>query len=422
MTSPTSGVHEGPDHTQLARETKPTRQMEFEALLLEAMDAEVALDHTHALATLRLVATRAINTPVALEAKRRLADLLLKLGRNDEAVVAFDELIAQCDQALLASPEGPALRDLAGALAERAHAAYRSGDGPSILSFSERSVEVARLTGEPALIAHGLRFLGIAHEFSGRHAEAEQTYLELLEVAPDTRHLGPVCNSLGEIARAAGRFSTAVSWYRRYLEEWRKTHGDEPNIVFLNNTGAALVELGELTEGRALLDRAIVEQRRSGYLAMLSETYHYRALSHLLDGNLRAATEDTIEGYMLAQELGESEMMGVLLRLLARIRHHQVSRGTQNAPLINTPSAGELAPEATPVELVRKSIAVLENAAKPAEVARSRWLLGEIQRALGESAQAEAEFDTAHSAFIELSLDYWAERVADSRSGTTNLL
>lgn len=394
----------------------------LEALLLEAEDAEAALDHPHALATLRQVVLLGAGSPVRLEAERRLADLLLKLGRNEEAVEAFDGLIGACEEALAARPDGPALSALAAALAERAHAAYRSGDGPSILAFSERAVATARLTGDAALIAHALRFLGIAHEFGGRHAEAERTYLELLEVAPDSRHLGPVCNSLGEIARAAGRFGTAVSWYRRYLEEWRKTHGDEPNIVYLNNTGAALVELGELVEGRALLDRAIAEQRRSGYLAMLSETYHYRALSHLLGGDLGAATEDTIEGYMLAQELGESEMVGVLIRLLGRIRHHELARGSSGAGVAGPATHGELAREATPVELVRRSVAVLESVAKPAEVARSRWLLGELLRAQGEVEAADAEFAAAHAAFSGLGLVHWAERVAESRAGTTNLL
>jgi tetratricopeptide (TPR) repeat protein len=391
-------------------------------LLIEAVDAEGALDHTHALDIYRLISTRVVGTPLALEAQRRHAELLLKLGRNDEAVAAFDNLIASCEKALSETPEDPALRVLTGALAERAHAAYRSGDGASILTFSERSVATARLIGDPALIAHGLRFVGIAHEFAGRHDAAERTYLELLEVAPDTRHLGPVCNSLGEIARASGRFSTAVSWYRRYLEEWRKTHGDEPNIVYLNNTGAALVELGETAEGRALLDRAIAEQRRSGYLAMLSETYHYRALSHLLEGKLSAATEDTIEGYMLAQELGEGEMVGVLMRLLGRIRQQQAMRGPLGDSLAGIIPLGELPPEATSVELVRKSVAILEGVAKPAEVARSRWLLGEIYQASGDLEQAAVELEAAHAAFTELGLGFWAERVAESRGGTTNLL
>lgn len=395
---------------------------ELEGLLIEAQDAEAVLDHPHALATLRQVSLTGAGTPVGLEAQRRLADLLLKLGRNEEAVEAFDRLIEACEQALSAGSSDLALSALAGALAERAHAAYRSGDGPSILVFSQRAVTTARLTGDAALIAHALRFLGIAHEFGGRHAEAERTYLELLELAPDSRHLGPVCNSLGEIARAAGRFGTAVSWYRRYLEEWRKTHGDEPNIVYLNNTGAALVELGELVEGRVLLDRAIAEQRRSGYLAMLSETYHYRALAHLLAGDLAAATEDTIEGYMLAQELGESEMVGVLMRLLGRIRHREVALGSSGVGVAGPTIHGELAREATPVELVRKSVAVLESVAKPVEVARSRWLLGEILRAHGEIEEADAAFAAAHEAFSGLGFVHWAERVADSRAGSTNLL
>lgn len=364
----------------------------------EGRDAEDALDNELALAIYRSVRADAGNTPTGREAVARLAALLLKLGRNDEAALAYDALIADCEGSRSAAFD----RELARALAERAHVAYRSGDGAGIARFAARAETHARADGDPQLIAHALRFVGIAHEFAGRHGDAEATYLALLEIAPDTRHLGPVCNSLGEIARAAGRFGAAVSWYRRFHEEWQKGHGDEPNIVYLNNLGAALIELGEHAAGRTLLDRAIVEQRRTGYLAMLSETYHYRALSWLEQGELVAATRDTVEGYLLASELGEGEMMGILLRLLARIRHADG----------RTSAGRDIAAEASPVELLDKSIAILEEAAKPVEVARSRWRLGEVLLADGDTDRGMAELEAAHASFVALGLDHWSEQVA----------
>lgn len=370
----------------------------LEARLEDGRDAEQSLDNALALATYASVRAEAGNSPTGRRAERLLADLYLKLGRNDDAALAFDALIADC----AAATAGAAPDELASALAERAHVAYRSGDGDAIARFAGRAEEQARATGTPELVAHALRFVGIAHEFAGRHAEAEATYLQLLEIAPDTRHLGPVCNSLGEIARASGRFGAAVSWYRRFHEEWRKARGDEPNIVYLNNLGAALVELDEHAAGRTLLDRAIVEQRRTGYLAMLSETYHYRALSWLEEGHLPAATRDTVEGYLLASELGEGEMMGILLRLLARIRH---------ADGHATAGSG-IATDASPVELLNKSIAILTEAVKPVEVARSRWRLGEMLLAQGRTEPGMTELEAAHASFVALGLDHWTEQVA----------
>jgi|GEM_PF-4676411 len=400
--------------------------------LAEAADAEAAFDHGYALEAFRLVADAAQGTELGLEAARKRADLLLKLGRNDEAATAFDALIVACEALAATTSNAPThIGPLAGALAERAHVAYRSGDGPAILAFSERAVAIARQAASPALVAHALRYVGIAHEFAGRHSEAERSYLELLEIAPDTRHLGPVCNSLGEIARAAGRFGSAVMWYRRFLEEWRKTHGDEPNIVYLNNMGAALVELGQPAQGRVLLDRAIEEQRRSGLLAMLSETYHYRALSRLLEGATEAAARDVAEGYMLALELGESEMMGVLLRLLARIRQRERRLNTgagPGAPAETHAVASDgaspsyvTASEGTPLELLRKSIAILEAAGKPAEVAKSRWLLGEIYDDLSDASASETELAAAHDVFVTLGLDHWAEMVARAQASSLRL-
>ena len=202
-----------------------------------------------------------------------------------------------------------------------------------------------------------------------------------------------------------------MSWYRRFHEEWQKGHGDEANIVYLNNMGAALVELGENAAGRALLDRAIVEQRRTGYLAMLSETYHYRGLSWLAAGDLAAATRDTVEGYLLASELGEGEMMGILLRLLARIRHADGARSPEGQPSGGR-AGSAIAADASPVELVRRSIAILAEANKPAEVARSRWCLGELLLAQHAPEAGLAELEAAHAAFTTLGLEHWAEEVA----------
>ncbi len=396
-----------------------------EARLDLAREAEDALDNDLALAIYAEVRRAVGNVPTGRRALRRRADLLLKLGRNDEAAAALDALLVDCGYAdgldhpaapaeRAAGPGGPVGQaELAAALAERAHVAYRSGDGAGITRFAAAAEIHARAAGDPQLVAHALRFVGIAHEFGGRHAQAEATYLALLEVAPDTRHLGPVCNSLGEIARAAGRFGTAVSWYRRFHEEWKKGHGDEANIVYLNNMGAALVELGEHAAGRALLDRAIIEQRRTGYLAMLSETYHYRAASWLAAGDLAAATRDTVEGYLLASELGEGEMMGILLRLLARIRQADGPRRLEALPTDGPATAGsDIAADASPVELVRRSIAILAEADKPTEVARSRWCLGEILLAQNQSEVGLVELEAAQAAFVALGLEHWAEEVA----------
>lgn len=386
--------------------TSDTSEAALLARLDEGREAEESLDNALALATYRAVRLAAGNTRTGRQAARRAADLLLKLGQNDDAALAFDALLADIEAADPTSPTSPTSpAELASALAERAHVAYRSGDGAGIAQFAKRAELEARAAGLPELVAHALRFVGIAHEFAGRHAEAEATYLALLELAPDTRHLGPVCNSLGEIARASGRFGSAVSWYRRFHEEWRKGHGDEPNIVYLNNLGATLVELGEHAAGRTLLDRAIVEQRRTGYLAMLSETYHYRALSWLEEGDLAAATRDTIEGYLLASDLGEGEMMGLLLRLLARIRHAHSEVGSESVGL-------DIAAEASPVELLHKSIAILSEADKPVEVARSRWRLGEVLLAKGLTDLGLAELESAHAAFVALGLAHWSEQVA----------
>ncbi|MFT7581173.1 MAG: tetratricopeptide (TPR) repeat protein [Myxococcota bacterium] len=374
----------------------PTAE-DWQSLFDDAMETEATLDHDLAIADYRAIRVGAGNQAIGRRARLHEVRLWLKLGRNDDAVVAADALLEDCTTADVAS-------ELAEALSERAHVGYRSGDGEALSVYARKAVEVAKTTDSIDVLAHALRYLGIAHEFAGRHAEAETTYLELLELAPEGPHLSGVCNSLGEIARAAGRFGTAARWYKRFHEEWRRQHGDTPNIVYLNNMGAALVEVGQMDEGRTLLTRGIEEQRRSGHLAMLSETYYYRALASLKGGRLGETAQDVVEGYLLATELGEGEMMGLLLRLLAQVRQADTDKV----------AAAEVGGTATPEDLLNQSIAILDEAGKPAEAARSRWVLGRLLAGRGPAGQASgrAVLAEARTVYTHLGMRHWADLVA----------
>ena len=61
---------------------------------------------------------------------------------------------------------------------------------------------------------------------------------------------------------------------------------------------------------------------------------------------------------------------------------------------------------------MRRSIAILAEANKPAEVARSRWCLGELLLAQHAPEAGLAELEAAHAAFTTLGLEHWAEEVA----------
>ncbi|MFO0750079.1 MAG: hypothetical protein U1F43_31075 [Myxococcota bacterium] len=364
-------------------ETHASEEAMAEALA-EARDAEATLDHAAALAGYRALRARVGPTALGRQAARHEADLLLKLGRNDEATAAFDALIADCE----AAPTGEAAEALAGALAERAHAAYRSGDGPGIRRYAERALSVARQLGTPSVVAHALRFLGIAHEFAGRHAEAEATHLALLETAPDARHVGPVCNSLGEIARAAGRFfGTAVSWYRRFLDERRTSHGDEPNIVYLNNMGAALVEL----RARGGTAAARAPSPSSGALATWPCCRRPTTI---------------VRWHGSARVDSEGRPRATRSRATCSRRFPRRGRDAGDPAALagaHPPAEGwgaagqDIAPDASPVELLHRSIAILGAAAKPAEAGAEPLALGEVSLADGAVAGAIDELEAVRT-------------------------
>ena len=105
----------------------------------------------------------------------------------------------------------------------------------------------ATLEEEPAnevFRLHLGRFLGLA----GRHREAEEVYLELLQADPD--HAGAL-NLVGVCRVNDGRPEAAISAYEQALEL------DPENPAIHSNLGVALLRMGQLDRAREALEGAL---------------------------------------------------------------------------------------------------------------------------------------------------------------------
>lgn len=335
------------------------------------------------------------------------AEHLLAAGRNDDATKAYEELLQT------ARAEGDRYAE-AVALTDLAHVAYRSGDGIGILEDAERALAVARAVGDCRLLARSLRYVGIAHEFAGRYAEAEDAYLRLVELeeqlgASEQTLLVGILNSLGEIARARGQYELATQRYQRSWEVQRLLGPSRANdVLYLNNMGAALVGSGEHRRGRALLSKCIARQRQSGDLAFLSETFYYRGLSHLETGDPAAAGSDAVEAYLLAEAHGETEMLGLAYRLLGMVQARR---------------EGRLMPRrletSDPESLLRESVGIFEEVGKRAEAAHSRRELASILAEQGRTEAAARALEAAQSEYQALGLQLFAEKASAQRRQLT---
>ncbi len=289
-------------------------------------------------------------------------------GQLAEAAAELDRAIALCQQL----GDDSALAD---ALSRAAYVAYVSGDGPGILTRAEAAMRAAERSGEVRPRIAALRQLGIAHEFAGRFAAAESVYQTLLALDPargDEASAGAL-NSLGEIARAQGKFAEATFLYRQCGVVAEALGLLRTTLVARANLGAALAESGEPAEALTVLDDAARELARRGYHAFHAENRYYHALASLALGDADGACRDAEEARRAAEQNGEAEMLGLCLRLEARLCEAGVRTGDAERCL-------------------EESIETFARIGKPGEEARSRaalagWL---FRRGRADAARVEA--------------------------------
>ena len=327
---------------------------------------------------------------VAREALVKKADLLRLMGRTDEAASTLDRLIEMARARQDAAFE-------AEMLAERANSAYQCGDGPGILRYAKLAMDRGRQVGHSRALVHPLRMVGVAHEFAGHYDEAYATYRKLLEIAEtfeDKPHVRNTYNSLGEIARAAGNYQEALEWY----EKSAAMHPDgKSGLVFLNNTGAALVGLGEFDRGIERLSRCIEERQRRGHVSFLSEAFFYRGVANLGRSRLMEAVTDAQEAYRASRENGEQEMEALSLRLGAMVMQAGGSFVFEGG--------------ASADAALRASVDILHEVGKRVEEAHSRWQLGRLLIRTGNPAEGATELRAAGDLFAGSGLASLAEKV-----------
>ena len=130
----------------------------------------------------------------------------------------------------------------------------------------------------------------------------------------DDDDIAAISSMRGWLAQLDGKFSVAVSAYKRSLDLWRKSHGeDHPwtgwGYMLLGrahaDAGESTVALTEMQHGLAILDRALGEQNPRYLTAEI-------AYSHVLDQTgshtdavrLRTGAEQALNGFYRSQCVG----------------------------------------------------------------------------------------------------------------------
>ncbi|MCB9797136.1 MAG: AAA family ATPase [Alphaproteobacteria bacterium] len=250
--------------------------------------------------------------PHRAEVLQRRATLYKWQGRVDAAIADVEDALE-----LVSLPV-----ERVELLRERSMLAYHEGDGAGLTAWAERAVSEAEACGQDAARAAAWRALGVAHEFHGRHGPAIEAYRQVVvcsEGLPEGERRSlrsRTFNSLGEIARAQGRFGLALQWYERSLS---LREGGEPPMSYWINAGAALLGLGRPREALVRLDRCVAEARRMGWGTAMPEALCTRAEARLTLGDHVGARRDVLEAATSAEELGQAEWVAGAARVEAEL-------------------------------------------------------------------------------------------------------
>nr|PZN29478.1 MAG: hypothetical protein DIU78_00225 [Pseudomonadota bacterium] len=204
-----------------------------------------------------------------LEALHDHGGLLVLLGRTDEALAAFREMLA---------------------------IAYR--------------------LGLPSKGGAAHNRIGRLHRDTGSFALAEKhltTALYLFESVNDTRGVASCRDDIGKLLWMRGEYRAALDEMRKALE-MRKQIGDGRSIALsLNNIGLVWRDHGRVGKAREALEAALTIRRELGDPLGIVESLNELAELALDQGDPRGALELLEEAYTTASEIGEHNRIAVVL-------------------------------------------------------------------------------------------------------------
>jgi class 3 adenylate cyclase/tetratricopeptide (TPR) repeat protein len=315
------------------------------------------------------------------------------------------ESASRAEQLALAAGDVPAARsELAVALNRRGLASHRLGDAAAVRELGLRLVALGEemLEGRRHARANGLRLLGVAHETSGRFAEADECFeqsLALLRETGDRRNVGFMLNNLGVVAHLRGDYEAAVARYGEALSIFRETGERTCELPGLGNLAGAQVGLGDYAAAETNLRQAIAWAGPAGHFA-LSMIYCYLAES--LCG--QAKTDDALEAARTALDLGlrteNQDYIGSAWRALGLV----ASRA--GAPV----NVGGEAYDAA--RCFAESLRVYTEMGAEAEGARTLrdWAHHELRG--GDAKRGAALWDEARAVFTRLGMERELERMS----------
>ena len=348
------------------------------------------------------------STEQQLRALHHYGDVLQVLGKNDEALDAFNEMLVRAYRLNLKSKGGAAharigrlYRDtgrlddaqqhLESALAlfedandERGIAStvddvgklyWLRGDYPKALESTQRSLTMRRKLGDRRSIALSLNNLGLVYQDSGQFKLALDAFEQALRIRREIGDLVGVSislNNLGTVAQDQRDDKQALTLFLEAHEVAKETGDRNRLALVLTNLGETYNRLGDSTKAVQHLKQAEEIADELGDKMGLAEAVRGLGKAYLAQREYTKARECTARAVDLFRAVQSKVQLGVALRSLGEV----MAAGSAGGEDILTARAHLL-----------QSIWIFEEIGNDVELARSCRVYATLLRASPESQQ-----------------------------------
>lgn len=302
-----------------------------------------------------------------IAAEHDYGDVLQRLGRNDEALAAFERMLAlayrldskskggaahnrigrvyraigRLEEAMRHLGSGHALFDAAGdrrgvasSLDDIGKVHWMRGAYEAAERFLRMGLEIRRELGDPRSIALSLNNLGLVHQDSGRFEEALGAFSEARSIRRqigDAPGMAQTLNNLGTIHQDNGDHERARLLWDEALEYARRVGDRMHEAVILTNLGQSHYRMGQPEEAIRVLSEAERISEKLGDRILEAEILRGLAKAHLLIRDVETARASIDRSIALFEKARGKPFLGVALRTLAEIEAERGEAGREAA-------------------------------------------------------------------------------------------
>jgi tetratricopeptide (TPR) repeat protein len=342
-----------------------------------------------------------------IQAIHHYGDVLQALGRTDEAMRAFrdmltrafrldlrakggaahsrigrlfretgrlDEATKHLDAALALFEESQDERGIASTQDDIGKVHWLRGDYAQALEFTKRALAMRRRIGDRRSIALSLNNLGLVYQDSGQFKSALEAFEQALLIRREIGDLVGVSitlNNLGTVSQDQRDDRRALALFSEAYEVAKETGDRNRLALVLTNLGETHNRLGDSKQAIAFLKQAEELADELGDKLGLAEAVRGLGKAYLAQREFVKARECTARAVDLFGEIQSRVQLGVALRSLGEVTAAASAGGR------GITDAGDH---------LKKSIAIFEEIGNEIELARSFRSYAEILRSQPETA------------------------------------